>query len=298
MSTVVRAAGGVLWRSTADGGVQVAVVHRPKYDDWSLPKGKLDAGELAVVGGCREVREETGFEVVVGRTLGTSSYRVLQDGRDVAKQVRWWAMRALDGEFVPHDEVDRLDWLTPPQALRRLATSSYVEPLRLFLSTPPATATVLLVRHASAGARAGWSGDDDDRPLDDVGRQQAQALCALLALYGPRRVVSAPLRRCVDTVRPLADALGVAVEQLPALSERAHAQDPSGMTEQVRKLVDPATPTVVCSQGGVLPDTLQQLVSPDVLPDSEVRAKKGSTWALSFVGDAVVDADYTPSPTA
>lgn len=291
----VRAAGGVLWRPTEDGGVRVAVVHRPKYDDWSLPKGKLDPGELALSGACREVREETGFEVVAGRTLGTSSYRVLQNGRDVAKQVRWWAMRALGGEFVPVEEVDRLDWLTPPQALRRLGPTSYADPLRLFLSDPPTTATLLVVRHASAGSRSQWRGDDDERLLDEVGVRQATALRDLLLHYGPRRVVSAPLRRCVDTVAPLAEALGVELEQLPELSEQAHTQDPGAMSELMRKLVDPATPTVVCSQGGAIPDALEQLVSPDLLPDSEIRAKKASTWALSFVGDSVVDADYSPT---
>jgi 8-oxo-dGTP pyrophosphatase MutT (NUDIX family) len=296
MSTLVRAAGGVVWRPADGGGVQVCVVHRPKYDDWSLPKGKLDPGEFALPGACREVREETGYAVVAGRTLGTSSYRVLQDGRDVAKQVRWWAMRALDGEFVPDDEVDRLDWLTPPQALRRLGATSYADPLRLFLAHPPTTATVLLVRHGSAGSRAQWDGDDDERPLDELGRRQATALCELLQNYGPRRVVSAPLRRCLETVAPLAGALGVEAEQLAGLSEQAHAQDPGEMAELVRKLADPAVPTVVCSQGGAIPDALEQLVSPDLLPDSEIRAKKGSTWALSFVGDRVVDADYTATP--
>jgi 8-oxo-dGTP diphosphatase len=297
VADLVRAAGGVVWRPTEDGGVEVAVVHRPKYDDWSLPKGKLDPGELALPGACREVREETGLEVAAGRTLGTSSYRVLQNGRDVAKQVRWWAMRALGGEFVPDDEVDRLDWLTPPQALRRLGPSSYADPLRLFLSDPPTgTAMLLVVRHASAGSRSEWRGNDDERPLDDDGVRQASALRELLGHYGPRRVLSAPLRRCLDTVAPLAEAVGVEVEQLPELSEQAHARDPHAMSELVRKLVDPATPTVVCSQGGAIPDTLEQLVSPDLLPDSEIRAKKASTWALSFVGDSVVDADYAPTP--
>jgi 8-oxo-dGTP pyrophosphatase MutT (NUDIX family)/phosphohistidine phosphatase SixA len=296
MSTVVRAAGGVLWRPGDERGVRVAVVHRPRYDDWSLPKGKLDPGELHLAAACREACEETGFDVVAGRTLGISTYRVLQDGRDVAKHVRWWAMRAVGGEFAPHDEVDRLDWLTPSQSLRRLGATSYAEPLRQFLSAPPTTATVLVVRHASAGDRASWPGGDDDRPLDEQGRRQAEALRDLLLHYGPRRVVSAPLRRCVDTVRPLADALGVEVEELPALTESAHAQDRTGMAEHLRKLVDPAVPTVVCSQGGAIPDSLQQLVPPDVLPDGELRAKKASTWALSFVGDQVVDADYTATP--
>jgi 8-oxo-dGTP diphosphatase len=298
MSALVRAAGGVLWRPGPETGVEIAVVHRPRYDDWSLPKGKLDRGELDLVGACREVQEETGFAVIAGRTLGSSSYRVLQDGRDVAKQVRWWSMRVESGAFQAGSEVDRLDWLSSPQALRRLGASSYTEPLRRFLAAPATTAMVLLVRHASAGSRSAWSGHDDERPLDEDGQRQSVALRELLLRYGPLRLASAPLRRCLDTVAPLGAALGVEIEQLSALSEQAHADDPSGMTELIRKLADPSTPTVVCSQGGAIPDTLSRLVPPDLLPEGGIRARKASTWALSFDGDTVIDVDYTPSPTA
>ena len=289
MSTSVHAAGGVLWRPADDGGVQVAVVHRPRYDDWSLPKGKLDNGEQALAAACREVREETGFDVVAERGLGSTSYRVLQGGRDVAKRVDWWAVRATGGRFEPHAEVDELEWLEPHKALARLTTEGYGAPLRRFLQLPRTTATVLVVRHARAGSRADWQGEDDDRPLDDVGRRQSLALCALLAHYAPRRVLSAPLRRCVDTVEPLAQHIGAAVELTPALADAVASQDPERTAEVVRALADPAMPTVVCSQGETIPELVRRLTPPGLLVD-DVVSRKGSVWALSFDDGRVVDA--------
>ena len=167
----MHAAGGVLWRRAGDR-VEVAIVHRPKYDDWSLPKGKLDPGEPVLAGALREIREETGFSAVPGRTLGVSRYRVLDSGRDVAKTVQWWSMRAGSGEFEPSKEVDELRWLPVPAALARVSAGYDAAPLRAFQSGPPDTVTLLLIRHGSAGDRETWTGEDDERPLDDEGTSQ------------------------------------------------------------------------------------------------------------------------------
>ena len=304
MTAKVLAGGGVLWRQGPDGGLRIAVVHRPRYDDWSLPKGKLDAGEQPLAAACREVQEETGFELVAERSLGSTSYRVLLNGRDVAKRVDWWALRAVGGRFEPSAEVDALEWLRPAEALARLTTEGYGEPLRRFLAVPRRTATVLLVRHARAGSRDDWPGDDDERPLDDLGRRQALALCELLVRYGPCRVASAPLRRCVETVQPLARAVRAEVELVHAVADGAHADDPERTVALLHSLADAATPTVVCSQGATIPDVVRRLASPeqldpaDLVGSGEVRARKGSVWALSFDGGCLVDACYLPPPTA
>lgn len=112
---VIQAAGGVLWRpadgSETGGSVEVAVIHRPRYDDWSLPKGKLTAGEKLLEAAIREVREETGHLVRVGRSLGSIRYQKIVAGKLRDKVVHWWAMRADGGVFVPNDEVDALRWL-------------------------------------------------------------------------------------------------------------------------------------------------------------------------------------------
>jgi 8-oxo-dGTP diphosphatase len=116
---IVRAAGGVVWRER-DGEVVVAVVHRPRHDDWSLPKGKLDAGEDEESAALREVGEETGARVELGADLGTVDYVVTKGGLTRPKRVRYWAMRWTGGEFAPSDEVDELRWLPIADAGERL----------------------------------------------------------------------------------------------------------------------------------------------------------------------------------
>ncbi len=283
----VRAAGGVLWRRDA-GEVKVALVHRPKYDDWSLPKGKLDHGEQPLLGGLREVWEETGFVGVPGRTLGVSRYRVLDNGRDAAKTVQWWAMQAAEGDFEPSLEVDRLHWLPLPAALARVRAGYDVAPLTAFAQAPALTTTVLVVRHASAGSRAAWDGPDDARPLDATGREQADALADLLPAYRPELVLAAPPLRCVQTVQQTAERTGLLVE--PA---KEAAGDETAGPDLVALLTDlgrEGRPAVVCAQGGGIQAAVGLLTG---RPVDELCARKGSLWALSFSGDELVDAAYT-----
>lgn len=109
MSDVVFAAGGVLWRHPKNGKPEVLLVHRPKYDDWTLPKGKLDDGEGAEEAALREVEEETGFRVELGDELPSTDYH---DRYGRPKNVRYWVMDIKDGEFSPNREVDEVRWLT------------------------------------------------------------------------------------------------------------------------------------------------------------------------------------------
>ena len=112
----VRAAGGMVVRGS-DESAQIALVHRPKYDDWSLPKGKLDRGERWSEAALREVEEETGLRCELGVELAPASYR---DSKGRRKRVRWWLMRPLGGKFTPSSEVDELRWLEPEAALEVL----------------------------------------------------------------------------------------------------------------------------------------------------------------------------------
>ncbi|MDT3441658.1 MULTISPECIES: NUDIX hydrolase [unclassified Pseudofrankia] len=117
----VRAAGGVVWRPAAGGGIEIVLVHRPRYDDWSLPKGKLDDGETWLAAAVREVAEETGLAVEVGAPLGDVTYPVHRHGIPATKVVRYWALRATGGTFAPNEEVDQLRWLPPDAAMSLLA---------------------------------------------------------------------------------------------------------------------------------------------------------------------------------
>ncbi|GAB3907357.1 hypothetical protein GCM10029964_105460 [Kibdelosporangium lantanae] len=218
----VAAAGAVVWRAGL-----VAVVHRPRYDDWTLPKGKLEPGETVPAAAAREVEEETGYRVVLGRHLNTVRYSVrTRKGGTAEKQVDYFAATATGGAFHPNEEVDNLRWLPVGEASEILSYPQDRAVLAEFSRLPAETTSVLLVRHAKAGKREDWEGADDARPLSPAGQRQAEALRRLLPLFGADHVHSAPLERCVRTVAGLAADLGRTVVPEPQLSEKAFADAP------------------------------------------------------------------------
>jgi 8-oxo-(d)GTP phosphatase len=157
-----------------------------------------------------------------------------------------------------------------------------------FTSVPLPDSVVLLVRHARAGKRADWRGPDRKRPLDVVGEGQAARLADLLALFRPDRIISADLVRCIDTVRPLADHLGLPVRVDPVFGDEEFQQSPSTTEDAVLALAKPGRVSVVCSQGVTVPGLVDRLGRG--VRDSDTR--KGSFWALSVVDGTVVSVDH------
>jgi 8-oxo-(d)GTP phosphatase len=213
----IRAAGAVVWRP-GTAGPDIALVHRPRYDDWSYPKGKLRREEHVLGAACREVAEETGFRIVLGRPLTPSVYQVA--GR--RKQVDYWVAQCAESmDFVPNHEVDEVAWLPAAAARDRLTYPRDAELLDEVRSAPVSTVPFIVLRHASAGRKAAGAGAGDlARPLDGRGVAEAKLLAGLLACYGPCRVVSSAAERCLATVRPYAAAAGVAIEIEPDFTVR------------------------------------------------------------------------------
>jgi 8-oxo-dGTP diphosphatase len=275
------AAGAAVWRRSPLSNVEVAVVHRPRYDDWSLPKGKPHSGELLPITAVREVAEECGHTVTLGPRLGTTRYRVPEG----EKVVHYWAAHPTSGSFRPSDEVDELRWLPTAKAIDLL---SHPHDRTLLAGLDDATAvthTVLLVRHAKAGKRGSWHGDDDLRPLTAAGRRQAEVLRSLLPLFGAQRVYSAPPLRCRQTVEGLAADLGVPIIDEPLLSEDGYLRDPAAALGRLIEIAaGSAGPAVVCSQGGVIPDLVSTLAKQAELPLRDVPSPKASYWGLFFGG--------------
>ena len=292
------AAGAVLWRpcdteSSADDPL-VAVVHRPRYDDWSLPKGKVDPGETEPVTAVREVEEETGFISELGRRLAAVSYPVELG----TKKVRYWTARAIGGEFAPNSEVDQLVWLPVKEAMKRLQYAHDRKVLRRFVEHPADTRTVMIVRHGTAGTKARYKGDDAKRPLDKRGRAQAESLVGQLLAFGATSVHAAPRVRCFQTVEPLAEELGVTITDEPTLTEEAYADDRRAARHRMLDIAKCDGTPVICTQGRVIPDLIAWWCDRDGVRPDKSRNRKASTWVLSFAGDKLVAADHIGSPLA
>jgi 8-oxo-dGTP diphosphatase len=261
---VIPAAGTVPWRRRR-GQLEVALVHRPKYDDWAWAKGKLDPGEDWAVAAVRETHEESALEVRLGRPLPCAVYTVLdRDGEPASKEVRYWSAQVTGGGGPLANEIDEVRWLDVAAAHDLLDYARDREQLRALVRADAAgsldTWPLALVRHAKAVPRSQWTDPDDQlRPLDQQGRQRAEDISPLLAAYGVRRLVSSPSVRCADTVQPYAAWLGRRLRLKEGLSEEGYEADPLQAMRHLHGLLRRGAPAVLCSHGPVLPDLLDEL---------------------------------------
>ncbi len=290
----VYAAGAVLWRPGDGKSIEVAVIHRPRYDDWSLPKGKVDSGETEPVTAVREVFEETGHHAYLGCRIASVSYPIDQG----AKKVRYWAARSKGGQFAPNKEVDELVWLPVAEAVKRVKYTQDRKVLRRFVKRPVDTRTLLVVRHGTAGSKSRFSGDDTRRPLDKKGRAQAEALVGQLMAFGATDVFAADRVRCQQTVEPLAAELGVKISAEPSLTEEAYADNPKRARRRILKIAETEGTPVICTQGKVIPDLIAWWCDRDGVRPDKSRNRKGSTWVLSLSSGRLVAADHIASALA
>jgi 8-oxo-dGTP pyrophosphatase MutT (NUDIX family)/phosphohistidine phosphatase SixA len=307
----IPAAGALLWRPGGQGP-EVVLVHRPRYDDWSYPKGKCLPGEHVLITAVREVTEETEIEITLGRRLRTVRY--LSDGRP--KQVDYWAARpaaqttgAADGPaepapFIPNEEVDQLAWLPLTAAGDRLSYQHDTEVLSEFASAPAATTPIILVRHASARNKKAWqkAGHPDDltRPLTPLGQVQAKLLGQILSCFGPARVISSPAERCLATVEPYAAMTGGVVEPAPALApppddlvlEEADPVTVAAARELVTGLVTAGEPVVICGHRENLPAMLRWICESLGAPvPAGPPLRKGAFRVLHLAGGRLISAE-------
>lgn len=278
----VRAAGAVVTRKGGD----VLLVHRPKYDDWSFPKGKLDPGEHAITAAVREVAEETGLDVRLGPALAPQRYR-MSNGR--WKSVAYWTARVIGSDDVScyrvNDEIDAVAWVPWRDAALRLtyaydrATLVEARPLRR------RTQALVVLRHGRARARGGWTKDDRKRPLVQLGEAQAQRLVPLLAAFGVSAAHSSSSLRCVQTVTPYVDTTGWPTTVYDELSEQGAST--GAVVTLVDSLLEARESAVLCTHRPVLPTVLEALHLPVVTLDPGtmlvVHHRKGRVVATEVV---------------
>ncbi|AOX46756.1 MULTISPECIES: NUDIX domain-containing protein [unclassified Microbacterium] len=288
--TAIYAAGGVVWR-VVDGKLRVLLIHRTKYRDLTLPKGKVDPGETLAETAVREIREETGIRVALGVPVGVSRYRMPSSR---TKIVHYWAAEATDAavrtsSFVPNKEVAAVEWVSLKKARKNLSYPVDIEILdeftRLVDEQALPTFPVIALRHAKARSREEWEGEDNDRPLTTRGRRQAEAIVGPLLAFGVRRIVSSPAERCVRTVTPLSHALGQRIQVSGEISQDAWEEGRSDARTVIGERVRARKPVVLASHGPVLPDILNEMA----LATGTMRGSYlGSSSALEPGGFSVV----------
>ena len=254
----MRAAGAVVTRKGGD----VLLVHRPKYDDWSFPKGKLDPGEHVVTAAVREVAEETGIDVRLGPALSSQRYR-MTNGR--YKTVEYWTARVVGSDDVrryqPNDEIDAVEWVPWDAAVRRLTYPHDCETLAEARPLRRKTRALVVLRHGKARSRGSWKKDDRLRPLVQLGEMQSERLVPLLAAFDVTSVHTSSSTRCVQTVTPYVDTTGWPMKKYDELSEEdATAQ---GVVDVVDALLESGDSTVLCTHRPVLPTVLDALRLPE-----------------------------------
>jgi broad specificity phosphatase PhoE/8-oxo-dGTP pyrophosphatase MutT (NUDIX family) len=290
VTRVIQAAGGLVFRENSKGKLKILVAHRPRYDDWGLPKGKADKGETPEETAVREVLEETGFHCRVIAPLGTTRYRI----NSGIKEVHWFAMRPLPDSpgFERNKEVDRIKWISRKEAKALLD----YENDRGLVAAPglkrlARTGTLFLLRHAAAGDRTKWEGVDAVRPLNRKGRRQAVALAQLLEGRGIESIYTSPYTRCVQTVEPLAEAIGAKVIEHDALAE---GPDIDAAYQLCDDLV--GRNAVLCTHGDVIAAVMNRMMWAGLTLHSRFYCSKGSIWEIELEGGRFGDATYVPPP--
>ena len=282
----IMAAGAVLYRINQDE-IEICLIHRPRYDDWSFPKGKIEFGESFLAAAHREVLEETGYEAKFGPLIAEIQY--LAEG--VPKRVKYWAAQAISAAKPITDlqEVDKFEWHSIKSAKSKLTHEEDRKVLKLFKEISPGidqNSTLILLRHAKALKRVECIGDDGDRPLDNRGQVQSEKFRSIYEAYEIDEIFSSDAYRCLETVKPLGRDLGIAVGIASDISEYQYSRDKEKPLKFAKKFLkaskDSETPKTVllCSHNPVLPKILKELAGAMAVDEIDRGLEPGDGWVL------------------
>lgn len=291
---VIQAAGAVLWRRLSEDLLQVALIHRPRYDDWSFPKGKVETGEAEISCAYREVLEETGYDAVFGPELCKVQYVV---GESI-KTVRYWSAQAVAEASAIHDveEVDQLIWVTVEDAYTKLSRKGDQEVLKNFEKFGADTTPLILLRHGKALAREEWDGDDGDRPLAQLGQQQAKRMHAIYLPFAVTEIHSSDAVRCYETVAPIARAMSLNLVYWTELSEYAFEKDKKAAINVVNDIIESEARAIVCGHNPVIPGIVAKFIGKKNFKELDHGLLPGEAWILHHKDGEIVAIDWVQAP--
>ena len=287
---MIRAAGALLWREIDSRNLEIALIHRPRYDDWSLPKGKIEDGETALQCAYREVLEETGIKATFTRQLGSVEY---EESGQKKRVIFWTAQCAINtSAFIVNEEVDELAWFTPEEALAKATHDSDRQIIEHFQAQEPRTDTLIILRHTKALERGDWDEIDSERTLDEVGYDQAQLLIKHLEPFAIDEVYTSNYTRCVQTVTPLSHSRGLTITQVPSLNEETFEVDPQRAVAFANALKQDEKNILICSHNPVIPTMLRGILNTTLKNKDLIKLEPGDAWIVHRVRGEIVGLDY------
>ena len=295
MTPTIIAAGAVVWRHDEAGKVEVLLIHRPRYDDWSLPKGKVERGEDLISCAYREVIEETGFSIQFGPFVGKIEYFV----PDGLKCVNYWSARVLDSnrEFAPNAEVDAIKWCAIEAAISQATRDSDREIIEKFIFVPFDTYPLIMLRHGKALAREEWRGEDEDRPLEQLGQLQSKRMLSMYQVYGLSQIITSDAVRCYDTVSQMAKSLKIELKVSNAVSEYTFKKSKVKSIDFVKNLIKINESTLLCSHNPVLPKMMAALTKKINFEYPDNKLLPAQSWILHHDKKVVLAIDRLAAPT-
>jgi phosphohistidine phosphatase SixA/8-oxo-dGTP pyrophosphatase MutT (NUDIX family) len=291
---LIQAAGAVLWRKSENSQLEIAIIHRPRYDDWSLPKGKVENNESHIATAYREVLEETGYTSTFGPEIGNVIYKL----EGAPKEVRYWAAQAnatQEGKPNP-EEVDQLEWVSPKDAKERLTNNDDRKIVDYFLEFGTDTFPIVLLRHAKALKRTDWDGDDGDRPLEHKGQLQAKRLLPIYLAYGVKEVHTSDALRCIETIEPMTRAMEMTPIFSADLSEYGYEKDKEVSLDYIQDLMDRGNPAIVCSHNPIIPKLVKKLVGKKYFESMDRALEPAQAIVLHCREGEVIACDWIDEP--
>jgi len=287
---MIRAAGALLWRETGDLTVEIALIHRPRYDDWSLPKGKIELGETALQCAYRELLEETGIRATFTRQLGSVEYE--ESGQQ--KRVKYWAAHCAlnQSKFIANEEVDQLKWLPVSEALAAVTHESDKSIIQKFSDEEKHTDTLIILRHTKALERGDWDEEDSLRTLDETGFDQAQLLIKHLQPFAIDELYTSDYTRCVQTVTPIAHSRGLSITTVSSLNEESFELDPERAITFANALKQDQKNILICSHNPVIPTMLRGILNTRLKNKDLIKLEPGDAWIVHRVRGEIVGLDY------